>query len=212
MMRKFDQSYYYKVFSDTDTEDLSRLITYNRGLIIKDYDLANEYETDKSMANSEPYMVANNTELIDNHYSNYDRFIINKNYKELNEYYINLKENYNINYYEARKANNYHILKSLNNTLTPSEEEMFIESYMESLNYFLKVTYTNAFNDQKYERQLFDMYLISNAIQRYINKSFYTFFNVDTYDRRKLKNSFISWGLDYFDDLPLEYQRRILKN
>jgi Phage tail protein (Tail_P2_I) len=37
------------------------------------------------------------------------------------------------------------------------------------------------------------------------------FFNIDVYDLKTLKNAFISVGLDYFDDMPINYQRRLLK-
>src|SRR5699024_1666086 len=52
----------------------------------------------------------------------------------------------------------------------------------------------------------------NSTIHRYINKIFYGYFDVDTYGKERLKNGFISWGMDYFGDFPIEYQRRVYKS
>ncbi len=44
-----------------------------------------------------------------------------------------------------------------------------------------------------------------------MNAKMESYFDVDTYDELKLKNGFISWGLDYFDDFPTTYKRKVYK-
>ena len=209
MVRKFKPVYYYNAFKEHDVTEINKIIDYCQGLVIKDQNIADKNENNDSMRSAESYLAACNP-MMDN-FNEYEKYIIQKNYKELNPYYKRLKSEYNISYYEARKAKDYDIIKVLNNTLTNQEEELFNEAYREAVSYFMNVTHTKAFSNQKYERSMFNIYLINSAIHRYLNKIFHGYFNVDTYDKLKLKNGFISWGMDFFDDLPIQYQRRIYK-
>ena len=211
MIRKFKPIYYYKAFKEIDIDEIDKIIDYARGLVIKDEDIAQSYETNESMREAEQYMASKDRD-VESFYTPYEEYVIIKNYKEKNKYYNNLKVVYNIDSYHSRKAKDYEVIKSLNKTLSVSEENLFLEAYKEALEYFKNVTYTPAFKNQPYERQMYNMYIINSTIHRYINKIFYGYFDVDTYGKERLKNGFISWGMDYFDDFPIEYQRRVYKS
>lgn len=209
MLRKYSPAYIYNPFKELDIKDLNEVIQYAKGLVIKDSELADAYENEQSMKNSDRYIRAKEGTLSIK--SEYEKNAIIKNYTEYNDYYKSLYNKYAIEPYDARKTKDYHIIKSLYNTLDKNKKKIFEESYYEALDYYLNVTYTEAFMNQRYEREFFNTYLVFSAILRYINKGIENFFDIDTYTKDMLKNGFISWGLDYFDEIPLFYQRRIYK-
>ncbi|QXN67836.1 hypothetical protein FPHOBKDP_00082 [Listeria phage LPJP1] len=171
--------------------------------------MAEANETPSSLLNSSRYLSAiydSDSELSESEKSN-----IIKGYNESNPYYKDLFNRYNIDYASARRAKDFYILKETSNTLDKWHKSLFNEAYYESINYFLNVTFTEAFSNQTYNREVYREYLIFMTIMRYINKTMEGYFNIDTYDRKKLKNGFISWGLDYFDSVPVNYQRRIYR-
>ncbi|WRM43577.1 hypothetical protein [Staphylococcus phage LY01] len=209
-LRKYNPLYFYKAFTEEDIENLDDVIKYCQGLIIKDQSMADKLESNDSMMESDLYIRAKDNTL-DDYYSVFDRDSILRTYKEKNPYYGKLKNLYNIDPYDSRTTSDFQIIKALNKTLDSKEESLLLESYTESVEYFKKVTHTRAFNNQIYYREMFYMYLINATLHRYINKTMYRIFDVDRYTKRDLKNAFISNGLDYFDEFPLEYQRRTYK-
>ncbi|QPI17046.1 hypothetical protein [Staphylococcus phage vB_StaM_SA1] len=209
-LRKYNPLYFYKAFTEEDLENLDDVIKYCQGLIIKDQTMADKLETNDSMVESDLYIRAKN-DTLDEQYSIFDKDSIIRTYKERNPYYGKLKNLYDIDPYDSRNTSDFQIIKVLNKTLDKKEEALLLESYSESVEYFKKVTYTKAFNNQIYYREMFYMYLINSTIHRYINKTMYRIFDIDRYTKRDLKNAFISNGLDYFDEFPLEYQRRTYK-
>ncbi|WPH64118.1 hypothetical protein [Staphylococcus phage vB_StaM_PB50] len=209
-LRKYNPLYFYKAFTEEDIENLDDIVKFCQGLIIKDQEFADRLESNDSMMKSDLYIRAKENTL-DDYYSVFDKDSILRNYKERNPYYGKLQNIYDIDPYVSRTANDFDIIKISNHTLDKKEESLLLESYSEALNYFKKVTHTRAFNNQVYYREMYYMYLINATIHRYINKTMYRVFDVDRYTKRDLKNAFISNGLDYFDDFPLEYQRRTYK-
>ncbi|QQO92451.1 hypothetical protein CPT_Machias_057 [Staphylococcus phage Machias] len=209
-LRKYNPLYFYKAFTEEDIENLDDIVKFCQGLIIKDQEFADRLESNDSMMESDLYIRAKENTL-DDYYSVFDKDSILRNYKERNPYYGKLQNIYDIDPYVSRTANDFDIIKISNHTLDKKEESLLLESYSEALNYFKKVTHTRAFNNQVYYREMYYMYLINATIHRYINKTMYRVFDVDRYTKRDLKNAFISNGLDYFDDFPLEYQRRTYK-
>lgn len=210
MIRKYTPYYRWNAFDKSDINDIQSVIDFARGLVIKDKEYADSLETDTSLLNSDLYIRAKEGTL-EPSYTQYHRQMIIDNYDEVNPYYANLKAQYGIDYYEARSAPDFKILKEINNSLDKFHKSIFEEAYYESVNYYQKVLYTHAFDNQYYHKEFFLEYIIFMTIQRYIDKEMDAYFNVDTYTKRQLKNGFISYGLDYFDSFPIEYQRRTYK-
>lgn len=212
MLRTYNEQIFYNIFKEEDIKEINEVIRYGEGLVIKNNYLAERFETDTTMSNSNMYIAAiENSLLYNTTMSEIKRKTIIDSYNEGNPYYIYLRTNYGIAPYDARKTKDYHILKASNNTLNPSDEKLFIECYYDMLEYFLKVTITNAFDNQTFIREYYNTYILFGTILRYVTRKMETYFNVDLYTRRDLKNGFISWGFDYFDEVPLAYQRRIFK-
>lgn len=212
LLRRFTPYYKWNAFGFEDTDEISNVIDYARGLVIKDADMAIELEDQKgeSLEKVDKYIQASNGTLKD--YSQYEIRRIIDNYNETNRYYIMLHDRFDIDYVTARTAKDYTVLKALNKTLDPKHEEFFYRAYNDSIDYYRKVISTPAFNNQQYNREFFQEYVIFMTVQRYITYTMEGFFDVDTYNKKMLKNAFISTGLDYFDTFSTEYQRRILKN
>ena len=199
----------YNPFINSDIDEIDNVIKYARGLIIKDQNLAEMYETDESLRMSDRYIRAVEDTL--RNVTDYEKRLVISDYSEKNPYYKALSLRYGIDPYTARKARDYEILKVSNNTLSNKERSIFEKAYYESVKYFTNVTYTDAFNNQKYYREFFSIYIIFSTILRYVNAQMVGYFDVDTYNKSMLKNGFISNGLDYFDEIPLVYQRKIYK-
>lgn len=199
----------YNIISEKDITEIDNVLEFANGLIIKDSELADSLETMNSYRNSSRYIEAR-LNLFDSENKSDDETII-KEYKELNKYYKELNENYGIDYLDSRLAKDYHIITAINPTLTREEVTLFYDCYYEVLNYHNKVTNTKAFKNQDMYKGFIKLFLIFSTVQRYLTKKMENFFDIDVYDLKTLKNAFISVGLDYFDDMPINYQRRLLK-
>ena len=210
MLRKFTPKYTFNIFNREDIEELNNLTLYVSGLIIKDEHTAEEAETDRSLRLADRYIRATEGNL--KGARSFEINAIIKNYAEENVYYKGLQDLYNISPYRARKAKDREIITSLNSSaLSLSDQSLFQKCYYDTLKYYKEVTYTRAFSNQDHDVEFFNWYLVFSAALKYLNSKMEHYFDVDTYDKTKLKNGFISWGLDYFDDFPITYQRRVYK-
>lgn len=198
----------WKPTSLDDITEIKNVLEYVRGLVIKSQIMADEYETIKSTREATRYISA---KLKLNDTDELERKHIIANFKETNEYYKWLNETYNIEIVDARIAPDLQILKVLNKTLNEKDELLFNDCYNEILYYYRETFFTKAFKNQQYNILYFILTLLSMAIQRYLTKKLRYYFDIDTYTKKQLKNSFISYGFDYFDILPINYQRRLLK-
>lgn len=198
----------WKIATEDDVKEIKDILEYVEGLVIKNQQEADRGETMSSIRKSTIYISAV-LELNDT--SELDRRIIIESYEEENDYYKNLYENFGISYVDGRTAKNFRILKVLKPTLNKEDEMLFNQCYNETLEYFSKVIYTKAFSNQKYNFEYFRLLITNFAVQKYLTRKLGYFFNIDLYERKRLKNAFISYGFDYFDILPLNYQRRLLK-
>ena len=206
--RIYTPYYDYNPFTVEDEKEIKNFIDYAKSLVIFNKDYADALESKNSSEKSAKYLDA--ILGIGNMSPGQAALIISK-YVEFNQYYDYLKKEHNIPYEKSRTAKNFEILKTNKNILNQEDENLFLESYDESLEYFLNVTYTKAFSNQSFEREFHLELLMFMTFLKYSNKKMELYFDIDRYDKNKLKNSFISNGLDYFDTLPVSYQKRILK-
>lgn len=197
-----------KFFNSKDKDELTRLFDYCNGLVFLDKEYADSLETIESQRNASPYVLAY---FGINDYSKEANKQIVDNYEELNPYYKTLQEEFDIPPAIARNSQHLSILTTTNKSLTKEEELMFNECYYSALKYYNKVLSTNAFKGHRNKNNFIKLFLTWCTIQRYLNKKLDNLFNIDVYDERTLKNAFISAGVDYFDKLPINYQRRLLK-
>lgn len=197
-----------QLLNKSDIDEIQNIIDYAEGLVILNSDLADANETKIAMNNSNIYIKA--CMGVDDN-SPKKREIIKNMYKESNKYYKMLQDTYGIDPYISRTAEDYHILLAQNKTLDAFQENHFKKCYYDSLKYFNEVTRTKAFIDNHLYREFSEELLIFMTIQRYINERMKDQFNPDTFSKTQCKNYFISNGVDYFDSLPLTYQRKLVK-
>lgn len=199
----------YTIARKEDIEDIKNLIDYIEGLVIKDYDESMLYETLETSRASSLYI---NCYLgVDNKLTEFEKQTVIKSYEEKNKYYIDLKMNYNIDWVDARLAKDYTILKATNKSLSYKDELLFTECYNLTLTYFINVLKNDAFVGEKLNKCYFRELLVYFAMQKWITKKMEKYWDPDSYSKYDCKNTFISTGIDYFDGLPLQYQRRLIK-
>lgn len=191
-----------------DIDELKDVFQYARSLVIKSQEIADQYENVESLRSSVRYISAV-LELTDT--DDLNREVIIKSYVEKNKYYLYLKKSYNIDIVTARTANDLTILGVMDKTLSVKDEALFMTCYNETVSYYKQTFFTTAFKNQEYHLEYFMLTLVNMTIQKYLTRKMENFFDIDSYTKRQLKNSFISYGFDYFDILPINYQRRLLK-
>ena len=200
----------FKIFSQQDIDEIDNVIEFASGLILKDMEIADESENKESYQRSAEYLSA--VLLLQDAPEDPDiRQAIIDNYEEHNKYYKQLNVDYAVPYHESRMAKHMHIIYTKYDVLSRDDRALFYECYYESLNYYNRVISTNAFNNQTMNKGFIKLFVVYSAIQKYLNRKMEVFFDIDKYSARDLKNAFISAGLDYFEDMPTNYQRRLLK-
>lgn len=117
-----------------------------------------------------------------------------------------------VNLVRARTAKNFEIIfsdKNLDNVFLRT----FHTTYDMAREYFMSVIYNNAFSDRYFLYDNFiGMHIMIMTIQRTIVNTIKLSIDRDFYDIRSIKKMFDCYGLPYFEDLPLDYQRAIVKN
>jgi len=179
--------------SDTEKEMLlDRLLELKRFQVYTDYMRKGEYNSyykkiyDSSISDKEEII----TDL--------DSFIDNKNLP----FFV-----------AARQYQNFSILYHKDGILSLVEVLKFKECYNHCLNYFMKVCYNKAYKiDNPNYDNLCKLVIIFMAIERFLNSRMENIDDIDFFDEYSIRNLFLSYGLDYFFDFPLNYQKRILKN
>lgn len=112
----------------------------------------------------------------------------------------------------ARRAQNFEIVKG-NLTQNDVFLNKFFETYIACREYFTSVIYIKEFSG-KYD--LYDNFIAMNimlmTVQRMMVNTFKIGVERDFYDLPSIKALFDSYGLPFFEELPLDYQRSIMKN
>ena len=117
-----------------------------------------------------------------------------------------------VNLVRARQAKNYEIIFSdviLDNVFLRA----FFETYDFCREYFMSMVYNKAF---KVRYNLYDnfigMHIMIMTIQRLIVDTLKMGIERDYYDLVSVQKLFNVYGIPFYDDLPLDYQRMIVKN
>lgn len=117
-----------------------------------------------------------------------------------------------VNLVRARTAKNFEIIFtdiSLDNVFLRS----FFETYDFAREYFMSVIYNYSFTERYplYENFI-GMHIMIMATQRMIVNTIKLSIDRDFYDLNSIKKMFDCYGVPFFEDLPLDYQRTIIKN
>ena len=117
-----------------------------------------------------------------------------------------------VNLVRARQAKNFEIIFT-NINLDVVFMRAFFETYDFAREYFMSIVYNRAFKD-RYD--LYDnfigMHIMIMTIQRLIVDTIKMGIDRDFYDLISIQKLFNVYGVPFFEDLPLDYQRTIVKN
>ena len=122
--------------------------------------------------------------------------------------------------YLTNKLNPYHCRKSYNFQLIglpPIDDyyikKKFIEYYNINRDYCERVIYSEAYKyDSDYYDKFIIIYIIFNTILDILADVTSIITNKELFDNRCIKYFFESFGIPYFDNIPLKYLRKMLKS
>lgn len=113
----------------------------------------------------------------------------------------------------ARTTNNYYPLYIPSNRSKQPLYDMFLAIYKDTRDYVLTKIYDEAY---KYKSEYYDAYIgvfiMSITVQRYITNYFSKFINRDFYDKDIIRLLFQSYGLPFYNEIPLTYLQKVAKN
>lgn len=117
-----------------------------------------------------------------------------------------------VNLVRARQAKNFDVI-FVDIMLDNVFMRAFFETYNFSREYFMNMIYNKAFRDRY---NLYDnymgMHIMIMTIQRIIVDTIKMGIDRDFYDLVSIKKLFNVYGVPFFEDLPLDYQRTLVKN
>ena len=117
-----------------------------------------------------------------------------------------------VNLVRAREAKNFEIIFTDVN-LDTVFMRAFFETYDFAREYFMSIIYNKSFKE-RYD--LYDnyigMHIMIMTIQRLVVDTIKMGIDRDFYDLISIKKLFDVYGIPFFEDLPLDYQRTIVKN
>lgn len=117
-----------------------------------------------------------------------------------------------VNLVRAREAKNFEIIFTDVN-LDTVFMRAFFETYDFAREYFMNIIYNKTFKN-RYD--LYDnyigMHIMIMTVQRLIVDTIKIGIDRDFYDLTSIKKLFNVYGIPFFEDLPLDYQRTIMKN
>ena len=114
--------------------------------------------------------------------------------------------------YTCRKADNFAIigLPSIDNQ---EIRDKFVDKYAINLDYVIRNVYSDAYKFQsEYYNKFIILFLLFNTTMDVILSIPDYMINRDGFDARCIKYLFSASGIPYYDEIPLKYQKAMLKN
>ena len=114
--------------------------------------------------------------------------------------------------YTCRKADKFQLM-SVPSIDDADARKKFIDAYNVNRDYILKSFYDDTY---KYQSDYFDkftiIFIVINAMMDMLTSIPEMIINREVFDNRCIKAIFESFGIPYFDEIPIKYQRAMLKN
>jgi hypothetical protein len=113
----------------------------------------------------------------------------------------------------AREAADYSILYIYSDRTKQPITEMFIALYNNNRTYVLDRFYDKVYEyNSEYYRGYMGLFMLSITGQRFITNYFHKFINRDFYDKDIIRLLFQSYGLPFYNEIPLSYLQKVAKN
>ena len=139
----------------------------------------------------------------------YDKILL-ENPEKIYLKYINPL--YKVSYYTARTTKDFYPLKY--NTLLMEDiyVRQVIDFYFQILVYTMSTVYTKSYNQEEYYDGFIILYMLTATLQKFFTNNIINISDREIYDIDSIRNMFLSYGLPFYDNIPIKYQRKILKN
>lgn len=126
--------------------------------------------------------------------------------------YLKHLTKYKIDLYTARAADRYDILY-----IDHSDPDVIVEDFKEVYNlcknYIVRVFYTDAYrSNNKYYEGFIGMCILLMSIQQMYYKYLESNLTRDFYDLSSLRVIYESYGVPFFEEVPLKYHQKIVRN
>ena len=113
----------------------------------------------------------------------------------------------------ARKSQDFDILRVINDRSKPGTTEMFVALYRSSREYVLEKFYDDAYRFKSpYYDAFIGLFILCITMQRYITNYNHRFINRDFYNKDIIKLLFESYDIPFYNDIPLSYLQKVAKN
>lgn len=195
------------------------LLDLKREQIVSNYvELNNYYRMLNGLPNygEEPLKIFNGkkvTELTNKELLTYYKLVIPQLLVENpDKKYLNYLGYNKVPIYEARTAKNFYLLQYKKYILEEDYCRKFVDLYYETLLYVNRILYNPAFTEQPYYDNFISLLLVHITLQKFLGEQINFYLRRDFYDLESLKNMFLSYGLPFFEEIPVKYLRRIVKN
>lgn len=128
-------------------------------------------------------------------------------------YLKHLESDYRIDIVTARTANNFYPLYIPSDRTKQPLYDMFLALYKDTREYVISKFYDEAYSyKSEYYEGYMGMFIMTITTQRYITNYFNKFINRDFYDKDIIRLLFQSYGLPFYNEIPLTYMQKVAKN
>lgn len=148
---------------------------------------------------------------------NYNMHVVDPPYKgnifEVNPYYRGLYCEFGLDIVTTRSAKDYSLLYYDSTYVTANiNVETFLDLYTKNREWFAQVMENKALTFDNKQRQFNCMFITLITIFAYMDADLQKQFSYDLLDQYDIRNALYSFGITFLNDLPLEFQLRVLKN
>ena len=128
------------------------------------------------------------------------------------QYLYYIQPSTKVSYYTARKTKDFYIMGYNNAILEEEYSKQIIDLYYEILVYTMSVVYTSSFRQNEYYDSYIILYMLMATLQKFFAKNIENLMRRDVYDLEAVRNIYASYGLPFFEEIPLKFQKKIVKN
>jgi len=148
---------------------------------------------------------------------NYNMQVVDPPYKgnvfEVNPYYRGLYCEFGLDIVTTRAAKDYSLIYYDSTYVTANiNVETFLDLYTKNREWFAQVMENKALTFDNKQRQFNCMFITLITIFAYMDTDLQKQFSYDLLDQYDIRNALYSFGITFLNDLPLEFQLRVLKN
>lgn len=211
----------------SSAEEVTRLLKFCRGLVFKNARAAEEAETlESSKAAYELITAYMRQPPYDSDLAYRDSVI--SRYREVNPYYLGILTEIGVRsptgeylvglpvlsetIVRVRIARDHDVLGSPDTILDQRLRAEFLRLFRECLRYYNTVLHSDGLARYDKYWNYVNFVVTVMAAERTLSSKIGMIFDIDSFDEREVRNTFASYGLGFYESMPMKYRKRFLKN